>query len=380
MRRPLIVLTFLAAGLGLAACGVEKSANMTAPTVAGPIAGIEHGMPLLVEPGEGSRIDATKQPITLKVANATSNGVRQRFYEFEVATDAAFQKKVFTKSVPEGANGHTSVQVPDKLAPERRYFWRSKVHDGANHGAFAQAVTFLVFEPIVIKAPEPVSPVRGARIDSNRAVFTFTRPKITGPARGVRYRLEVSLNSAFSTYLGVLTFEAGSTSRPRKTANLSLPYNRTIYWRVRAFDSKNNQGPWSSTQAFRTPVAPPAGGGGGGVGDGSQCPPNPINQINILRCERSKYGTPMSKSQILSLLRTSARKFNQNGLSGGPYGILRKTGGHNCGGYSCDIICVGNGSGQRQYDALLDAEGSATPVWGSPKTLPNIRIDTCYVQ
>lgn len=379
MRRPLIVLTFLGAGLTLAACEVNKSANMAAPTVAGPIAGIEHGMPLLVAPGEGAKIDATTQPIKLRVGNAASNGVRQRFYEFEVATDGAFQKKVFTKSVPEGANGHTEVQLPDSLAAERRYFWRAKVQDGANHGAFAPAVSFLVFEPVVIKAPEPVSPIRNSRIDSNRAVFTFTRPKITGPAKSIRYRLEVAMNSSFSSFLGVLTFEAGSASRPRKTANLALPWNRTIFWRVKAFDAANNQGPWSATQSFRTPDAPTSGGGGG-VGDGSACPPSPITQLNILRCERSKYGTPMSKSQLLSLLRTSARKFNQNNLPGGKYGILRKTGGHNCGGYSCDIICVGNGDGQKQYDALLDAEGSATPVWGSPKTKPNIRVDTCYPQ
>jgi len=378
MRRPLIVFTILGAGLALAACEVNKSANMAAPTVAGPIAGIEHGIPLLMEPGEGAKVDFSRQPITLKVGNAQSNGVRQRFYEFEVATDRGFQKKVFFKSVPEGANGQTTVQLPDALSAERRYYWRAKVQDGANHGPFAQAVTFLVFEPVVIKAPEPISPIRGNEIDSNRPIFTFGRPSISGPAKRIQYRIEVSMNGSFSALLAVLSFDAGSDGRPRLAAKLALPWNRTIYWRVKAFDLEYH-GPWSATQAFRTPDAPARGGDGGGAGDGSQCPPSPVNQINILRCERSKYGTPMGRSQILTMLRTSARKFNQAGLSGGPYGILRKTGGHNCGGYSCDIICVGNGQGQRQHDALIDAEGSATPVWGSPLVYPRIRIDLCTV-
>lgn len=376
MRRPFIILTTILGGaLALASCEVNKSANMVAPTVAGPIAGIEHGHPLLVEPGEGSKIEADKQPITLKVGNAASNGVRQRFYEFEVATDAGFQNKVFTKSVPEGPDGFTSVQVTTKLKSERRYFWRAKVQDGANHGPFAQAVSFLLYEPVIIRAPEPVSPIRGIQIDSNRPVFTFRRPSITGPARGVHYRIEVALDAGFDRVLGVLTFPAGSSDRPRLSAKLALPWNDTIFWRVKAFQ-EGFHGPWSETQMFRTPD-PPASGGEGGVGDGSACPPNPVNQINILRCERSKYGTPMSKSQILTLLRTSARKFNEAGLSGGPYGILRKESGHNCLGYSCDIICVGNGQSQRQHDALIDAEDSATPVWGSPKTYPGIRIDLC---
>jgi len=34
----------------------------------------------------------------------------------------------------------------------------------------------------------------------------------------------------------------------------------------------------------------------------------------------------------------------------------------------------------RVFDALLDAEGSATPVWGSPMMKPNIRVDICYEQ
>ena len=49
------------------------------------------------------------------------------------------------------------------------------------------------------------------------------------------------------------------------------------------------------------------------------------------------------------------------GVPGGRWGILRKTGGHNCGGYSCDIIC--NAGGQ-QFDVLGDQDNAAYPQWG----------------
>lgn len=88
----------------------------------------------------------------------------------------------------------------------------------------------------------------------------------------------------------------------------------------------------------------------------------------------------MSSSQLLSLMRAIARDLNANGVGGGPYGILRKGGGHNCGGYSCDIVCAGQGNDQRQWDALSDAEGAASPVWSGPFTLPNIRVDVCEIQ
>jgi hypothetical protein len=88
----------------------------------------------------------------------------------------------------------------------------------------------------------------------------------------------------------------------------------------------------------------------------------------------------MNNGQILSFLRASAQSLNRNGISGGPYGILRKSGGNNCGGYSCDIICAGQGTSQRQHDVLGDVEGAQSAGWGGAHTYPNIRIDVCEIQ
>jgi hypothetical protein len=79
-------------------------------------------------------------------------------------------------------------------------------------------------------------------------------------------------------------------------------------------------------------------------------------------------------------MRGVAKDLNAAGIAGGPYGILRKQSGFNCGGFSCDIICAGQGSSQRQYDVLIDAGGRSEPTWGAPKTAPGIRIDICEIQ
>jgi len=44
----------------------------------------------------------------------------------------------------------------------------------------------------------------------------------------------------------------------------------------------------------------------------------------------------------------------------GPFGILRLRSNNNCGGSSCDIVCAGQGTSQRQYNVLPDAEGAQT--------------------
>ena len=86
----------------------------------------------------------------------------------------------------------------------------------------------------------------------------------------------------------------------------------------------------------------------------------------------------MSTSQIVTFMRNVARSLNANRIAPGGFGVLRKGDGHNCGGYSCDVVCAGHGGGQRQWDVLRDADGDQIPVWSGP--LSPIRVDVCEVQ
>ncbi len=88
----------------------------------------------------------------------------------------------------------------------------------------------------------------------------------------------------------------------------------------------------------------------------------------------------MSPAELLSLMRAIARDLNAAGISGGPFGILRKAGGNQCGGYSCDVVCAGQGNSQRQWDVVANVGATNDPAWNGPMTVPNIRIDVCEVQ
>ena len=85
----------------------------------------------------------------------------------------------------------------------------------------------------------------------------------------------------------------------------------------------------------------------------------------------------MNADQIVAFLRASAKDINALGTEGSPWGVLVKTSGAQCNGYSCDILCLGNGPGQIQRDVLIDAEGAQEPVWGGPMSGGSIAVRPC---
>jgi hypothetical protein len=115
------------------------------------------------------------------------------------------------------------------------------------------------------------------------------------------------------------------------------------------------------------------------VASAQTCGPDASAEEKTVCAEREKAGGAVGLSQpagIVSFLKSLAASLNANGISGGPFGILVKDGGHNCNGYSCDIICSGNGSSQRQWDVLVDAGGQSLPVWQS---LSQIAVRPCEI-
>ncbi len=97
VRRILAAGSLLGCAVALTACEASKSSNPLSPSVAGPIPGINITAPSTVDPQNGVKIAMDKQPVTLSVSNAGSNGPRPLNYLFEVATDANFNTKVFTR-------------------------------------------------------------------------------------------------------------------------------------------------------------------------------------------------------------------------------------------------------------------------------------------
>lgn len=360
--------------LALVACEAKKSSNPLSPSVAGPIAGVEITAPALLEPAQGIKYKESQQPIKLVIQNATTNGVRPITYTFEIATDSTFGTKVFARaSVPPGEGGKTSVQA-DRLDVGRAYYWRARADDGANASQYSSS-QFEVLPKPDLAVPALVSPINNERVTSNAPTLTVSNSSRNGAVGEVRYQFQVAKDPAFTTLSATGDVGEGG-GQTRYAVDRTLDANLTHYWRARATDGDTTTS-WSGAQTFRTPGAPPSPSPSPGPAPGGPC--NSSNPQSIVECERAKYGH-MSEGQLVSFLRSTAQSLNRNGISGGPFGILRKAGGANCGGYSCDILCAGQGTGQRQYDVLGDADGAQVPGWGPPKTYPNIRVDVCEIQ
>jgi hypothetical protein len=358
----------------LAACEAQKSSNPLSPSVAGPIAGVNITPPQLIEPAQGFKYKESQQPIKLVIGNATTTGVRPIAYMFEVATDVDFNTKVFARGgVPAGDGGRTSVQI-DRLEVGRAYYWRAKADDGANSSTFSSSQFEILPKPM-LNAPGLVSPVNNERVASRRPTLTVVNSDRNAAVGALSYEFQIATDQAFTKLVaaGVVPEMGGQTTF---VSNVDLAYDLPHFWRARAGDGETTSA-WANTQTFRGPVAPTAPSPGPTPNPGGPCVSS--SPLAIVECERAKFGH-MDAGQLLQFERNVARSLNANGISGGPFGILRKAGGSNCGGYSCDIICAGQGTGQRQYDILNDSEGAQGPTWNGPHTLPGIRVDVCEIQ
>jgi hypothetical protein len=356
----------------VAACELTKTENPLSPSVAGPIAGVEISAPRLLEPGSGAQIAGDKQPITLLIENSSSTGNRPLNYKFEVASDSNFNNVVFARdAVNPGENGRTALTLPNALGSGRGYFWRAKAQDGANTGPYSSMVAFNVFTPVSFDKPVPITPVGGTKVASYTPEFVFANAPRAGNPVTVSYVIEVASNSSFGGVLAAWQFTE-QPNQTRFTAASGLPPSTQLYWRVRAFEAPA-LGPWSDIATFVTPTPvvtpPPSSGGGGGACTNT-------TQLGVVTCERNQFSGHMSDAQTLAFLKNVANDLNRLGTWGTSYGILQKSGSR-CFGYSCDIICIGSGNSQQQFDVLIDAEGSQGPIWGGPKVYPDIRVDKC---
>ena len=368
VRSLLVSSALIAVAIG---CGVEKSETPLSPSVAGPIAGVEISTPRAIEPAQGTRVKAAQQPIRLTVGNASTNGVRPLSYSFEVATDETFQTKVFARSgVTPGESGQTSVML-DRIDQARTYVWRAKAEDGANTGSFVTSAFELLPQP-QLGAPVLVSPINDATVANGLVSLVVGAPARNAAIGAIRFEFQIGLDQAFSQLesAGVLPETGPQTA----LAASGVSSGRRHYWRARATDGETTSG-WAATQSFITPGVAPAPSPGPAPNPGGPC--NSTSAEAIVNCERNKYGR-MSHGDMYNFVRAVAQSLNRNGISGGPFGILRKGSGTSCNGYSCDVICAGQGGGQRQYDVLGDIDGAQNATWG--QITGSIRVDVCEVQ
>src|SRR5690606_33276915 len=343
-------------------CETEKSANPLSPAIAGPMEGVEIGQPKLLEPVANQQIKDKDQPLTVIIENPGTTSPRPYKLRLQIATDINFSKVAWSREgITPGSNGQTKFKMPQQLTPGRVYFWRAQADDGANVGAWSAPRGFEILKPTFFGKPSPRSPVGNEKVSTNRPVLTVDNAKAEGPVGQAYYHFQVSRNSSFSDL--VFNQQTPQQGGQTKITTSALDYSASYFWRVRVSDGETT-GEWSETETFRTGTKPaPKPSPDSGPGSGTACgAPYPSTPLSIIQCQRSKYSGQMSQGQIVQFLIASAKDLNKQGHFGGGFGILEKDSGHNCsyGGtsYSCDILCLGHGSGQRQFDVLGDADGA----------------------
>lgn len=351
----LVAVVALAVASG--ACEAAKSVSPLSPAVAGPIPGVEISAPKPLEPA-ATKIQVENQPVTLLAESAGSTGPRPLTYVFEVAVDAGFSSKVFVaENVAPGEGGRTSVRLPDRLAPERSYYWRARAQDGANTGPYSVAASFDVFTLSVIEPPAPVSPGVNVVGEAIRPTFVVSNAVHSGPVGSLSYMFELADSDSFANK-AFMTVPEG-TNQTSLTSPQDLQYATVYYWHARAFDSKTI-GPWSVTRAFQTApkvvIAPPPAGSGGGSWENCGSTPGQALSACVIAAVNPAHtvdGAFEVTKRIAWLLRGS----------GG--GLLIKNGGENIAlwkGYSFAAarICFPDG---HIWKVLSDVPGTNGPSW-----------------
>lgn len=379
---PVRGLIALAAIVGLGACEAAKSANPTAPSVAGPIPGVQISAPRPLEPIAGSTLEFNGEPQRLLIENAGTSGARAIWLQVEVSTDASFTQLVHqADQITPGEGGRTNYRMPEPLGAGFTYYWRSRASDGANTGPYSQVSNFNVVPPVIIETPLPAEP--SGNINTNKPEFKARNASISGTT-GVVYRFQISQQASFSQTTALLTAPPAANGLTVVSMG-ELPYNTTFYWRVWATDG-SKESPVSNTLSFKTPAppAPPPGGGGGApltgipTGPGGRTPdpqggrlPMPGYGANIVRAVASVYPQLLANScqehggswqfmdTVVDALRTYDTRWGYNGKRG------------NANDPSMDVITYHYGPGPDQGSTdvyIIDIIGghcgpTPSPIW-----------------
>jgi hypothetical protein len=207
-----------------------------------------------------------------------------------------------------------------------------------------------------VTAPTPVSPVGGAEIDDLDPDLVITNS--TG-----RFVQGVVLSYIFEVFEeGQLVYTSpaipqGPDGQTTHEIGIDLDEDEEHTWRARAV-YQGRQGPLSANANFKTTAA---------LFGGPSCA-SAGSPLGIVQCRRAQWGH-MDSEDLVVFLRGIAKDLNVIGWEEGPYGLLLKDSGHNCFGYSCDIICSGQGNDQDQFDVLIDGDGAQIPVWSEVQSV-----------
>lgn len=192
-------------------------------------------------PATGSTYAYAQQPITLSISNATLVSAGTPTYSIEVASDAGFATKVFTKeSIAEGANGTTSVTL-STLDGAKTYYWRSRATVAGTAGEYSAARSFSIGPRVVVDKPVLSGPTSGQTFYATPTLTTKNATRI-GPVTTMNYTFQISTSASFGSIAQQATVvegtggTAGASGTTSWTPTIDLS-ETTYYWRVRVADA-----------------------------------------------------------------------------------------------------------------------------------------------
>src|SRR3954453_15663519 len=159
--------------------------------------GVTLTTPALVTPTVNQQFKNVEQPVTLTVKNAVPSGTSPLTYSLEVATDAAFAAKVYTKDGVASGNGTTSLKI-DKLTANKSYFWRAHAVSGSLNGPNSEGRGFGIGPEVVLAQPVNGDPQPNATV-GEQPTLNVNNVGRSGPNGAIFYRFEVSDSAGFGS-------------------------------------------------------------------------------------------------------------------------------------------------------------------------------------
>jgi hypothetical protein len=223
----------------------------TADSVTDATTGITLTTPTPVTPTDNQQFKFTDQQLTLVVKNAVTTGTTALTYGFEVATDAGFAAKVYSKDGVAEGPGLTALKI-DRLAGAKTYYWRAKATSGSLAGPYTSPRSFAVGPEVVIQVPVLGDPPSNTSVDQQPTLNVNTVQR-TGPTGPIFYRFEVAEASSFSSlaYTATVAERTDLPYTPHKVTT-KLVAEKTYFWRVQASDPASGAtSPYSSVAQFK---------------------------------------------------------------------------------------------------------------------------------
>src|SRR5882672_4541673 len=141
----------------------EGTASGATTSVTDATTGITLTSPALVTPTVNQQFKNVEQPVTLTVKNAVTSGTTALTYTFEVASDAAFGTKVFSKDGVVAGSATTALKI-DKLPANKSYFWRSRASSGSLTGPYSEVRGFGIGPEVILAQPVNGDPQPNATV------------------------------------------------------------------------------------------------------------------------------------------------------------------------------------------------------------------------